>query len=355
MSWDMVELDGFCTFIDYRGKTPKKQPNGIPLVTAKNVSDRKLDFSIKEYIAVEDYDSWMTRGIPDKDDLLFTTEAPLGKVSLLGISTKVALAQRILAIRCSESGNNSRYLMYSFSAPIVWNQIVQRSSGSTVKGIRSKELRQVKIPLPPLETQKRIVELLDRAQALIDKRKEQIKLMDDLIQSLFYDMFGDPVTNPMGWEVCALHHSVLGKYGIKAGPFGSALKKTDYVSSGIRVYGQEQVIAGSFEIGDYYIDEHKFEKLKSCEVKSGDVLISLVGSFGKALIVPNNVKKGIINPRLLKISLNGKKLIPEFFIEMFRLASIQSKLRVLSHGGTMGILNAGILKELPGQDSVMRM
>lgn len=74
------------------------------------------------------------------------------------------------------------------------------SNGSSVPQLNKKDLIFIPIPLPPLETQKRIVELLDRAQALIDKRKEQIKLTDDLIQSLFYDMFGDPFTNLMGWK-----------------------------------------------------------------------------------------------------------------------------------------------------------
>lgn len=77
-----------------------------------------------------------------------------------------------------------------------------------------KEFWGHKIPLPPLETQKRIVSLLDQAQELIDKRKEQIALMDQLIQSLFYDMFGDPVTNPKGWEIgCIGDLAVKTQYG----------------------------------------------------------------------------------------------------------------------------------------------
>lgn len=201
MSYEMKTFDEVCTFIDYRGKTPTKTESGIPLITAKNVADRRLDFTIKEYISEEDYDSWMTRGIPHEDDLLFTTEAPLGKVAMLGTSEKVALAQRLLAIRANKEVLYPFFLMYSISSPVVWGQIIQRSSGSTVKGIRSKELKKVKIPLPPLNTQKKIVEILDRAQSLIDTRKAQITEMDSLVQSLFYDMFGDPVSNPMGWDV----------------------------------------------------------------------------------------------------------------------------------------------------------
>jgi type I restriction enzyme S subunit len=137
-----------------------------------------------------------------------------------------------------------------------------------------------------------------------------------------------------------------GKYGVKAGPFGSSLKKECYTTSGYRVYGQEQVIAGDFTIGDYYISKEKFEALRACEVKAGDVLISLVGTFGKVVVVPDGIEPGIINPRLLKISPKKKKVDSVFLATLLQQASVQSLLLQMSHGGTMGILNAGLLKQL---------
>ena len=92
------------------------------------------------------------------------------------------------------------------------------------------------------------------------------------------------------------------QYAIKAGPFGSALKKSSYVKSGYKIYGQEQVISGNWETGDYYISEEKFNELISCRVKPYDILISLVGTVGKVLILPKGISDGIINPRLIKIT-----------------------------------------------------
>lgn len=73
-------------------------------------------------------------------------------------------------------------------------------TGTTRGKLTKKALDSIMVPLPPLETQKKIVEVLDKAQALIDARKEQMKLLDNFVQSVFYDMFGDPVTNSKGWE-----------------------------------------------------------------------------------------------------------------------------------------------------------
>ena len=137
-----------------------------------------------------------------------------------------------------------------------------------------------------------------------------------------------------------------GRPAVKAGPFGSALKKSFYTESGFRVYGQEQVLAGDLSKGDYYIDEERFEQLRSCEVKAGDILVSLVGSFGKALIVPEAAESGIINPRLVRLSLDPTLINPRFFYRFFQSPLAQSQMEMQSHGGTMDILNAGNISKI---------
>ena len=134
---------------------------------------------------------------------------------------------------------------------------------------------------------------------------------------------------------------------IKAGPFGSALKKSFYAKKGFKIYGQEQVILGDPFYGDYYIDEDRYKKLKSCMVKSGDILISLVGTIGNVLVLPEGIEHGIINPRLVKLSLN-KRLVNQKFIKFYlESSSAVSYFSLSSHGGTMKILNLSILKKLP--------
>lgn len=95
----------------------------------------------------------------------------------------------------------SDYLRLILNSDLFQNQKDKYSKGATQKAINNAGLKKIQIPVPQLENQKKIVEVLDKAQGLIDARKEQITLMDELIQSVFYEMFGDPVTNPKGWEV----------------------------------------------------------------------------------------------------------------------------------------------------------
>ncbi len=131
---------------------------------------------------------------------------------------------------------------------------------------------------------------------------------------------------------------------IKAGPFGSSLIKDQYVSAGYKVYGQEQVIRGDYLYGGYFISAKKYRELESCAVRPGDVLLSLVGTMGKLLEVPEDAPPGVINPRLIRFSFDRQRVLPEFFKYLFGADEVQSRLDRQAQGGTMGVLNAGLLR-----------
>ena len=152
---------------------------------------------------------------------------------------------------------------------------------------------------------------------------------------------------PEGWCWVGIEHlSEFIPYALKAGPFGSALKKSFYVENGYKVYGQEQVLRGDPGWGGYYIDEERFSDLKNCAVRPGDLLISLVGTIGRTLVLPEDVEPGIINPRLIKVSLNPRVAVPEFVQAYLRSPGVRQVLKRMSHGGTMDVLNMRTLKAL---------
>ena len=206
---------------------------------------------------------------------------------------------------------------------------------------------QIEIPLPSIATQQRIAAILDQADAIIQNNRAIVQKYDALTQSLFLDMFGDPVKNEKGWEVVQVENVASNeKHSIKAGPFGSSLKKEFYVEKGYKIYGQEQVIKDDMSYGDYYIDEKKYKELESCRVKEGDILISLVGTYGKVSIIPDNFEEGIINPRLMKISPNKNIIRPDFLKFLLQSSYVEKQLKNHSRGGTMDIINVGIIRKL---------
>ena len=188
---------------------------------------------------------------------------------------------------------------------------------------------------------------LDKLHSTIKMREDEIIKLDDLIRARFVEMFGDPIQNPKGWDMPLIEDVVANeKNALKAGPFGSALKKEYYVASGYKIYGQEQVISGDCTFGDYYIDEERYKSLENCAIQPGDVLISLVGTYGKLLVIPEVFEPGIINPRLMKITFDKEKVNPYYFKFFFQSESLKKALSENTHGGTMDILNLGIVRKI---------
>lgn len=136
-------------------------------------------------------------------------------------------------------------------------------------------------------------------------------------------------------------------HALKAGPFGSVLKKSFYVKKGYKIYGQEQVIRNDAHYGDYYIDEQRYQSLISCSVKPGDLLVSLVGTIGRVLVLPDDIEPGIINPRLVKVSLDHRVIFPEFLSAYLASPLVKAIFSIAAHGGTMDVLNLTILKSVP--------
>lgn len=175
--------------IDYRGQSVPKASSGIPLITAKNVRDGYLDFSSQEYVDESKFEEWMSRGIPSKGDILFTTEAPLGKACRFPNEGQFAVGQRTVTLRTSDR-LDSEFLLYTLLSERGQRLIDIRSSGSTAKGIKSSELKKVKISYPEsLPEQRKIAKILstwDKAitttEKLIETSKQQKKaLMQQLL------------------------------------------------------------------------------------------------------------------------------------------------------------------------------
>lgn len=157
--WTVLPLeDCMEAVIDYRGKTPEKTAFGIPLITAKVVKGGRIE-TPDEFIAVDDYDAWMRRGIPNTGDVVITTEAPLGEVAQLG-TERVALAQRLIALRGKTGLLDNGFLKFLMQSEDVQKQLRARASGTTVLGIKQTELRKVLLSLPPFGKQRAIAYIL---------------------------------------------------------------------------------------------------------------------------------------------------------------------------------------------------
>lgn len=175
--------------IDYRGKTPKKTTFGIPLITAKIVKNGSIK-PVHEFISEADYDEWMRRGIPHTGDVLLTTEAPLGEVAQLD-NRKVALAQRLITLRGKSGLLDNTFLKFLMQSASVQDQLLARSSGTTVIGIKQKELRKILLPIPPFPEQRAIAHILGSLDDKIELNRRTNQTLEAMARAIFKSWFVD--------------------------------------------------------------------------------------------------------------------------------------------------------------------
>lgn len=189
--------------------------------------------------------------------------------------------------------------------------------GAGLKHISKKYIEDIEIPLPSLETQKKIVEDLDKSQELIDARKEQIKMMDKLIQSVFFDMFGNPLTNPNGFERLSVRDciKIIG---------GCAFESKKFVDQGIPIIKIGTANKGYFDTLSFsFWEENYSEKFKKYEVYPGDLLITLTGTVGKddygnICEADDTFNKYLLNQRVAKLEINSnvnKAFLKYYFMQ----------------------------------------
>jgi type I restriction enzyme S subunit len=196
--WEETPLEKHIRFIDYRGKTPKKTTSGLRLITAKNVKMGFLQRGPEEFVAPDTYDDWMSRGIPKRGDVLFTTEAPLGLVCQLDTDEKVVFAQRIITMQPDRDILNSEFLSFALRSAPLQLSIHERGTGATVKGIKASLLKKITLPFPSLPVQETITEHLTtlsvETKHLETIYQQKLTALTELKQSILQKAFAGELT-----------------------------------------------------------------------------------------------------------------------------------------------------------------
>jgi type I restriction enzyme S subunit len=245
---------------------------------------------------------------------------------------------------------DGRYLYRLLTTDVFRREGARNMTGSAgQKRVPADFLKRYKIPLPPLPEQRRIAAILDHADALRAKRRAAIAKLDSLAQSIFLDMFGDPVANPKGWPISRLGE-VFSKTraGTRCGPFGSSLKKEDYLESGIPVLGIDDVLPNLFiQRTTLFISEQKYNQLRSFDVIQGDILISRAGTVGRLCVVDKPVGASIIGTNLIRLSLDEGAICPEYFAALFTFFAHRfTGLRANAKADAYSFMSTGVLKSL---------
>lgn len=216
-------------------------------------------------------------------------------------------------------------------------------TGATIPHIYFRDYKNEKFNLDSLDKQAEIVEILEKAELVILKRRQQLAELDNLIKARFIELFGDPATNPYGWQQLTVNDVCV---SVVRGPFGSALKKEFFVppsDTTYKVYEQKHAIQKSSTIGTYYVTAEKYNELRRFECHSGDILMSCSGTMGELYQLPAGCERGIINQALCKFTLN-ERILPIVFLAYMRetIGNLETK-----GSGIQNIAAVSYVKAMP--------
>lgn len=205
-------------------------------------------------------------------DFLLTNSMSFGHPYILKTSGCIHDGWLVLSPR--EKNISRDFFYYLLGSDALYRQFSKRAAGAVVKNLNTEIVKSVQIPLPPLDEQKRIAAILDAADALRAKRRESIAQLDALVQSTFLDMFGDPVTNPMGWDTPSLGNICDVRDGTHDSP--------KYIDDGKPLLTSKNFKNGGIDFaGANLISESDFARInKRSKVDIGDLVMPMIGTIG---------------------------------------------------------------------------
>ena len=263
--------------------TPEYIDKGVPYITSKNIKNGTIDFSKVNYISQEDYENISKNRPILVGDILISMIGTLGETAEVKRSDGLFYGQNMYLVRIDESKVNKRYFLNFFKSNFVKRALEGKQNQSTQKYLKANHIEDLIIPVPDVTKQELIAKQLDKLAYIITLRTNELKQLDELIKARFVEMFGNPITNPKGWDIVELGELT---------DIGSSKRifEKEYVSEGIPFYRTKEIVElskGNSVSTELFITEERFAEIKEKygAPKNGDLLISAVGTIGVIWIV----------------------------------------------------------------------
>jgi type I restriction enzyme S subunit len=347
--------------------TPSKYyvDDGVPAIRSLNVKDGRLIDEDLVFFSEEDNRKLAKTRIY-KDDVVIVRTGQTGSCAVVDERFHGANCIDLIIVRKSRH-LRSRFLHYFLASGEAAAEITMSSNGAIQQHFNIGLVREIGLLQPSSEEQDAILTFLDRETAKIDRlmavRQKQVERLQEQRTAVIHHAVTkglDPQAKmkpsgvewlgevPEGWATYRLRHLLRpGKDGIRIGPFGSSLRAEFIRDEGYKVYGQENVIGRSFQLGARHVDTSKFNELSDYALRPGDVLITMMGSIGRCIVVPEDIQIGIMDSHLIRVGVDERKVRPRYLALLIEEAPyVAACIQNESKGSIMDGLNSGIIKRL---------
>ncbi len=324
-------------------KVPEYWDGDIPWASVKDFTSTSLS-ETQDFITQEGLRN-SSANLITKGHVIIPTRMSLGKAAINAVDLAINQDLRALIPKVPLDANFLLHAVLSLK-----EEIVKKGSGATVKGITQEELYKLEIPVPEeFEDQVRIAHLLGKVEGLIAQRKQHLQQLDDLLKSVFLEMFGPTSPGYETWPLVEIRElAAKHKGAMRTGPFGSNLLHSEFMSEGdVAVLGIDNAVQNRFAWGERrFISKEKYQELQSYRILPGDVIVTIMGTIGRSAVIPDDIPVAINTKHLAAITLNREVANP-----LFLSYAIHSSPYVLkqfaskNRGAIMSGLNLGLIKE----------
>ena len=349
---EVTELGELCDFIrgvtfDKAEATDYPREGALPVLRAGNIG-RELNtqtdlvwvsgkrISLEQKLRKDDVAICMSSGSPEV----------VGKTARVRQDFNGSIGSFCGIIR-PKLADEAAMVAYFFQSEMFRKYRDDIARGANIQNLRFSQFEEIRVPRP--ENSQRLAALLDKADHLRRTRRYAQQLSDTFLQSVFLEMFGDPATNPKGWDIVAIEEALSKRRaGTQSGPFGSSLKRHEYVAEWIPVWGINNVKPNEFiEDEPLYITAAKYQQLTTYSVEVGDILISRAGTTGRMCVARPMQSPSIIGTNLVRVSLNCAKIGSDYFTALFTyLPNRVGSLRTSGDENAYSFLNPSNLRQL---------
>ncbi len=303
---EVCEIKGGFAF-----KSSEFKKSGIPLIRISNIQNEKIIFNESTvYLSKEKLNSQKDFIIEKGDVLIALSGATTGKYGVYLHDFPSLLNQRVAVIKSGQSNFLSTNYLYHYLNNIS-NQILKSAYGVAIPNISPNDIGQIQIPLPPLHIQKKIAEVLDKADAIRQRNRQILEKYDQLAESLFLEMFGDPLANPKGWEKKPLKDCINKVSNIKKGFSNEKISYVDISS----IDNKKNVILQTTE---YELDKRPSRAQQL--LNKGDILFSTVRPNLKNIAI-NEIEGNIGSTGFFVIRVKDF-LKKEYIFELLKLKTV---------------------------------
>ena len=305
--WEYKKLGDLCSKLTDGSHNPPKgiENSDYRMISSQNIFNDKIVLNDYRYLSKEDFETEDKRTALKKGDLLLTIVGAIGRCYVLNGTEGNLTLQRSVAALTPKDTISSRFLMYYFIGNNA--NLLEEAHGAAQKGIYLRQLSNLIVPVPTLDDQQRIVAELDCLNEMIALKQEQLKEFDKLAQSIFYDMFGDPITNEKGWKMSLLKDATTNITDGDHMPPPKSERGVPFVTiSNVNKETHQIDFSDTFFVPKEYYDAIPDSK----KPQGGDVLYTVTGSYGIPILLKE--KKEFCFQRHIGLIRPGSEIEPVF-------------------------------------------